>query len=130
MTRSEVLMALAGGREVEHTEWDGKRVLWEWRAVWDWNLLCDGREWMPDNWRIKPEVKMVPLAPEDIDLHRDLFRFGGSERQVSTGMTANSIWIGNAQTGGTWAELQNMVERSIDGGRTWAKCEKAAEVAK
>jgi hypothetical protein len=126
MTRSEVLMALAGGREVERMKWDGSGRRWEWCAVWDWDLLADGRgNWVSADWRIKPEVTMVPLAPEDIDLHRDLFRFGGSERQVSTGMTANSIWIGTAQVGITWVELQNMVERSIDGGRTWAKCEKA-----
>jgi len=123
MTRCELLMALARGEVVEHVEWNCKGRKWEWCSVWSWSVLDPQNNFLQNSWRIKPKVKMVPLGPDDINLHHDLFRSGGSEKQVATGMTNNSIWIGNALES-TWLELQRMVERSIDGGHTWGKCEK------
>lgn len=75
-----------------------------------------------------PEPKrMVPLGPGDINLHRDLFRYGdggSGERQIASGMNSAGICVGSAHVATSWALAKDTLKRSTDGGQTWTACEK------
>jgi hypothetical protein len=76
--------------------------------------------------RIKPDTEKVQLGPDDIDLHRDLFRFTVAPKKVyvATANGTDTVTINNHAY--PFFALRDSVERSIDGGVTWQRCEKEA----
>ena len=107
---------------------EGKQIEWKYLYSKCWNRTGLNIEW---NWschdyRIKPEPKRVPLGPEDIDLHRDLFRLnqqGRGERSTAHSVTAGiGIWIAGASVAQSWNDLMEFWEISSDGGKTWRPC--------
>jgi hypothetical protein len=121
LTRNEVLQRLSQDQPVLV---NGQ--LFDKTRSSHWGCLSDS-EYEEYEWTIPPEKKMVPLGPDDIDLHRDLFRFYAAPRKsyVATAKGCDTVTINN-HAYSFWA-LKDTMERSIDGGATWQRCEKEVE---
>ena len=72
--------------------------------------------------------KRVPLGPEDVDLHKDLFRPSEDVESECTAnrKTAEGLYLAAYCTPYTWRELVGAYEISRDGGKTWEPCSKEA----
>jgi hypothetical protein len=123
MTKQEVLRALADGKEVEV-----KVPGIEGRTAWvepEYIPLWSSGDWEDGSWRLKePSVKLVPLGPDDVDLHRDLFRFEEGEKRIAAAVSRSFLWFLGSRQAVSFATAQKDLERSVDGGKTWVKCEK------
>jgi hypothetical protein len=113
-TREDIFTALAQGKMVQYSDKDGGST---WSDI-DSSVIVAFR------WRIKPEPKKVQLGPDDIDLHRDLFRFTVAPKKVyvATANGTDTVTINNHAY--PFFALRDSVERSIDGGLNWQRCEK------
>jgi len=75
-------------------------------------------------YRVKPEVKKVPLAQSDIPLDRPVWILQlGLAYDMVVGITTNGLY-----TRDSWIPFENLARCSyyitFDGGKTWQKCEK------
>jgi hypothetical protein len=121
LTREEVLRLLADGKPVEVVFGD-KTWLFEGKEEWGRLGYFDKYKWHAAG--EKPPVEMVDLEMADIDLHRDLFRFGsrGSWEYSASGRHETGVIIDREVY--TFAALHQGWQRSGDSGATWEKCEK------
>jgi hypothetical protein len=80
-----------------------------------------------DRLRIRPDMVKVPLRRDDIDIRNDLFRdfVHPDNWYTATGIDSTAVWFIGLWF--TWDQLRANYERSVDGGKTWSRCEKEAK---
>ena len=119
-TIKELCAAFGVGQELQYKPVEG--VLWG--PVTERNIGLLAYNFDSYTFRIKPEPAMVQLGPEDIDLHRDLFRciVAPNKFYLATAKGCDTVTINNHAY--KFYALRGLVERSIDRGVSWQRCEK------
>lgn len=75
MTIPEIIIVLQAAERGEEIEKHKRGSSGDWLNVWEPKVhTFDFASW---DYRVKPKPRMVPLGPEDVDLHRDLFCHNG-----------------------------------------------------
>ena len=110
----------------------GKKVQWfdedevEWRnQIADFTVGHHSID-LKCAWRLKPEPKLVPLGPGDVDLHHDLFRHSAvgpvEDQTIATRKNEKHIFVYDAPV--TWEMAMRVLEWSRDAGKSWRPCSK------
>lgn len=128
MTKKEVLLAYADGKNVQYNYATGNSGVWETICLTSAADLMEEGPLEPDRWRLKPTPGTVPLGPKDVPPGSVVRANIGSKNGWCAVGTVLGDCIAVVTTRGisreTFGQLQQHWEISRDGGKTWHRCEK------